>query len=498
MAVCQAWRNVIRGTPKFWCPIYVNRRVEWFVECLERSQPLPVDVTFQSPAINLPHALNVLHPHNNRITSLVFRQLHCAQITGNRLVLGEWPRLKTLKVVVDHNHAADSTEHLIIGSYPVLVVSHPGGLQEVRVDGMLVDTIHPAALSSLRDLMIGGCAAARKHVRLAGFIGMLNACVSLEKLHLGPTSLDTVIFDLPQNVGPRVRLPRLRDLFISGKVEEVSNLLSHMEVRDDVNIWVETDDQEDIDRAAVAPRNILPNNIPACAVDILKSATRILVDTPNGPYDQVSFVTATRGMNLDHKINIVVRVSDERGNARDGTASLDAQALYFLNALRHLPAMFPSAPVDTIVCNAELDAVDEETWRSTLSSFPMLRTLVISDLFCGDLRPLCRALMSPQSTVDQRPVCCDLEYIWVRNACGALDRLAVLRECIVWRTDRDAPLSRLHLELSALVGHHEVPPDAYQAAFRDLVRECYLDIQQTTSAYRGPDGGVIREFPFDS
>ncbi|TFK92271.1 hypothetical protein K466DRAFT_626662 [Polyporus arcularius HHB13444] len=499
MAVCQAWRNVVRGAPEFWCHVYVDRRLEWLSECLERSQPLEVQVTFRSPATDVPQALDVLRLHKDRITSLGFRPLHCAQIAEDRMVLEDLPRLETVQVFVDHthNHAAGPTEcmHEIC---PALILSSLG-LQRLNVHGMMVIPGHPAALSSLRELKIGGCVAARKGPRLALFIGILNACISLEKLALYSGSLDVVRFDLPQNVGPRVTLPRLCELTISGKVEQVSNLLSHMEVRDNVNLWVETDDQEDIDRAAVAPRAILPNDIPACAVDILKSATRILVDVPTGWSQEVAFVTATRGMNRDHKINIVVRVSQERCLAEDGTASLKAQRVYFVNALTYLPAMFPNAPVETIVCRAALDAVDEETWRSLFSRLPMLRTLVISDHFCGDLRPLFRALMSPQSSDDQCPVCRHLEYIWVRNASGTFDRLAEVRKCILWRTARNAPLSRLRLELTALMQAVPPNPAGYRAEFARLVHESDLVIvpgifNETDETFRG----VLEEFPFDS
>ncbi|TFK81578.1 hypothetical protein K466DRAFT_334018 [Polyporus arcularius HHB13444] len=267
----------------------------------------------------------------------MFRSLDCAQF-GEQIALEEMCQLKSLEITVHHGHRADVTMH--DGICPALRALEAPFLETLHVDGLAL--YKPSSpFSCLRTLQIGECVGLWKTIRIAEFVRFLNDCVSLENLELQHHALDAVLFDIPQGTGPISAFPRLRQLAICGKVEEVSNLLSHMEVRPDVDLWLETDDQEDIARAAEAAWAILPRDIPGCKIGILKSATRIMVDVPPSDGPELLLITATQGMNLSHKIHIVVRVSQERSAAEDGPASPQARGEYFVSALAHLARMFP-------------------------------------------------------------------------------------------------------------------------------------------------------------
>ncbi|KAI0723719.1 hypothetical protein C8T65DRAFT_691612 [Cerioporus squamosus] len=497
MATCRKWRDIIHGTPTLWREIIVRRRLEWLAVCLPRSQQLLVNVSFHSSGTNLADARHILRPHNDRVASLTFYSLHCAQL-DRCMPLQEMHNLKSMHVKVHHGHGADATKHR--GVCPILVLNFPR-LEELSVEGLTVCG-HPPAFSTLRYLTVGGCIGPRKTMRLAEFVGCLKSCVLLEKLDLQIHALDAVLFDIPQGTGPIATFPRLRDLSIRGKVEEVSNLLSHMEIRDDVDICLETDDQVDTHRAAVAARAMLPSDVTRSRLGILKSATRIMVDVPRGKFYDAVTITATQGMNMDHKINIVVRVLYEERSSTidDGFAHRDAQATYFLNALAQLPSMFPSAPVETLVCRGDVAAVDEGTWWSLCAKFPTLRSLVVEDTICfANVTPLFRALGSPQSHGQARPLCRYLEYIWIRDANAALEDLEELRKCIKWRIDQRAPLRRLRLELHAIY-EGGAPPDVsgYRAEFARLVPHSSLITWDIYDAAHNElrSLGVTGEFPF--
>ncbi|TFK81580.1 hypothetical protein K466DRAFT_667032 [Polyporus arcularius HHB13444] len=499
MSTCRKWRDVIRGTPELWNKIHVIRHLEWLGICLERSQQLPIHVSFHWSRIHLLQALSYLHQHKDRIASINVHSLHCEQVKEYVIFPWDMLQLKTLSIVLEHEHADNATPHS--GRCPPLVLTSPS-LEELTVHGLTIDG-HAPAFSSLRRLSIRACSGTLKTHRLPRFLDILKTCVSLEELDLQETALDAIQFDIPQATGPMVVLPRLRDLFISGKVEEVSNLLSHMEVGPSVNIYLETDYQEDLLRATFAIRNILPLDIPQSKLAILRSATRLLLEVPNASYeDGVMFITATRGMDLDHKLHIAVRVSAEHLQAGDGTASRDAKATYFLNALEILPTMFPTAPVHTLVCRGEIAACEDPSdWLPLCAGFPRLTTLVIDDsIRFGDAVPLFRALASPQSPDDSRPVCRFLESIWICNTDGEVDRLEEIRKCLMWRAANQVPLKRLRLEVVASEYDATIlRVSEYQAHFAQLVPNSSLVIWDIYNPdhVRRMSRGIDVEMPFD-
>ncbi len=487
MLTSKNWLAVICGTPALWREILVRDSWAWLAACLHRSQDLLVDICFVSSGTNFAKAQHILRPHKDRIGSLMFRSLDCAQF-GEQIALEEMCELKSLGITIHHGHGADVTMH--DGICPALRALEAPFLETLHVDGLAL--YKPSSpFSCLRTLQIGECVGLRKTIRIAEFVRFLNDCVSLENLDLQHHALDAVLFDIPQGTGPISAFPRLRQLAICGKVEEVSNLLSRMEVRPDVDLWLETDDQEDIASAAEAARAILPRDIPGCKIAILKSATRIMVDVPPSYGPEMLFIIATQGMNLSHKINIVVRVSQERSAAEDGPASQQARGEYFVSALAHLARMFPDAPVETLICRGEVSVVEERTWQTLLEGFPRLRTLVIDDNADGHPGPLSRALTST--------ACRHLEYMWLCNMYGEAADLEEIQKCVAWRTGQGAPLRRLRLHLAAKVVNGELPVvSAYQSEFARLVPASSLILHDVDDVGRSvvASAQINKEFPF--
>ena len=299
---------------------------------------------------------------------------------------------------------------------------------------------------------------------------------------------------------------RLRDLTIAGKVEDVSNLLSHMDLRRDAEIWLETEEQEVVEHAAVAVRNILPSDLSRSSLGILRSATRIQVYVPSPSFHEVLAITATCGMDLHHKLNLSVQVSEERREAADGTASRQAKAVYFCNALANLPTIFQNAPLETLVCRGQTKHVSVEAWQSICRSFPTLKTLVVDDsCHSGNVRHLINALMSPQSSRDTRPICPNLEYLWICNTSETVvapNHLHHLRQCLMWRISQQVPLQRLRLH-SLVRYHNGMPPDlsGYRREFARLVPNASLNVSNVHVP--GPEDKLVMdrvdwEFNFDT
>lgn len=480
MATSKEWRAVICGAPALWREIVVRDNSLWLAMCLRLSQNLLVNISFHASSTNIAYAQSILRPHKDRITSLIFNPFDCAQL-GTCMLFDVMEQLKSLRVCVIHGHEPDATKH--DGMCPLLMLPFPS-LEVLRVNGLFPICVPPSptAFSSLRCLAIGGCASLGMNgVPLSAFVGgLLKNCTLLESLNLRMNALDPVIFDIPQGIDPIAILPRLRYLAICGTVEQASNLLSHLEVGSDVTILLETDDLEDTSLVAVAARAILPSDISRSGIGILKSATRIMVDVAKGCSQDAVTITATEGMNLKHKINIAVDFycDDFYDSPSTIFAHRDAQATYLLNALAQLPEMFPSAPVDTLVITGDVAAVDEGAWRSLFSQLPMLTTLAIHDTMAfADMTPLFRALGSPQSHGEPRPLCRHLEYIRLFDCDGQPTCMEELRKCVVWRIDQNVPLKRLRLQLH--VDYEDgAPPDVseYRAEFARLVPDSWLVI----------------------
>ena len=504
MAVCQRWRVVICATPEFWRDIHVCRHLEWLNLCLQRSKQLLVDVTFSWPETVVNHAYRCLHPHRSRIASLDFQELDCAQpeIANRTLLVPQMPRLKRFRIRVKHTrHSADAPVHQEICS--ALFPMSPG-LEELRVSGMRV-LGRRQEFSSLRRLFLEENGPPVTQT-ITEFIHFLNACTSLEELSLQRNALEAVSFEVPEGTEGHqasIVLPRLRDLSITGRIEDISDLLSYMDVRDDVSIWLETDEQQDVESASTAPMDILPSDVSGCKLGILKSATRIMVDIPlDSPYE-LAHITAIRGTNVNHKINIMVQGAQPQGRWQDDgpLTSPEAKATYFNDALHFLPQMFPNAPVDTLVCRGDLEAINDEVWERLFAGFPMLKTLVVDDrVRVGDPTRLFRKLSCPPSPGDSHPVCGNLEHIWVCNALGSPDSLEEIRKCIAWRSENGAPLKRLCLELFADDIEQASPAvSVYTAEFARLVPDSSVRIVDVKRGLRfvqfyGTD--ITEEFPF--
>ena len=469
MQVCKAWESIILGTPAFWCNIVVHNRVEWLVRCLQNSQRSPVDISFHS-STSVVRVAEYLRPFNDKIRTLEFRSVDCSQI-GNDVTLEDMPHLEDLRIAVDHKNCEEQGRH--DGACPVLPLKHPG-VKDLWIDGLIVSVpkdlnrhqLHP--LSTLRRLYMGGYSGARTTYDLAGFLTLLQACVSLEVLDIRDNSLDSINFNMRQGQ-PTVTLPRLNTLTVYGITEEVSNFVSHLHIGPEVRIWLETEEITDVVRSTGAARAILPNDP---RLPILRTANRVKVNLASpGLKHEAMIITGTRGLNPNDTINIVVRIPED-GFENGAPAHWEVLASLFHRTLTLLPTIFPNAPIETLVCNGELDAIDEETWERLFASYPTLRTLVIEDsVDDGDVCPAFRALSKPQPYANNRPLCPHLQYIYVRNALGENSHLEEIRRCMALRMQL-APIQRLRLELRMKWPRGDAPyPDVpvYRAKFAQLV-----------------------------
>ena len=470
MQVCKAWKRIILGTPALWCNIVVHNRTEWLATCLEYSQRSLVDISFHPEfSTSVAGVVKYLRRFNEKIRTLEFRSVDCSQI-GNGVSLGDMPNLQDLRIAVDHKNCEEQRRHH--GACPVLLLTHPG-VKDLWVDGLIVAVprelnrhqLHP--LSTLRRLYMGGYSGAGTTYDIAGFLTLLQACVSLEVLDIRDNSLDTFNFNIPQGQ-PTVTLPSLHVLVVYGIIEEVSNFVSHLHIGPEVEIWLETEEITDAVRSAEAARAILPNDP---RLPILRTANRVKVNLASpGLKHEAMIITGTRGLNPNDTINIVVRIPED-GFENGAPAHWEVLASLFHRTLTLLPTIFPNAPIETLVCNGELDAIDEETWERLFASYPTLRTLVIEDsVDDGDVCPAFRALSKPQPYANNRPLCPHLEYIYVRNALGEDTHFEEIRRCMVLRMEL-APIQHLRLELLRDKRDDVPDPDAsvYQAVFAHLV-----------------------------
>ncbi|TFK93220.1 hypothetical protein K466DRAFT_619072 [Polyporus arcularius HHB13444] len=469
MAVCQHWRKLIENTPDFWQKISVGLGLQWLELCLEHSQRSLVQVTFWSPVpFNATMNSTVLRSHWHRIEYLRFKALDCAQFDSSMMV-PEMPELRTLIANVKHtSHSiCDGSRHDGTGvmfSLPHGTLPH---LKALTLEGTSLVADH-VALSSLRLLYLGKYAGARPLYTTAQFVTMLSSCTSLERLTIAKTALHaiTVVPNPSDDAGPVAHLsPRLRDLNIHGSVEHISNLLSHIHVPAHVDLVLSTEELTE-ERAAAAPANMLPPTRLRRNLGILRSATRLKVDSCHDEVGVIK-VIATRKLGSSGRFEISVPVP----GGKNGNGS-QARRMYYRALLRAAPDMFPDAQLDTLVCAGDIDAISESEWRDgLLAHYPTLRTLVVDDgEYGGDATPVFKALGSTVAQLQLGAIgalCPVLEYLWIRNAEPTVKLMEDARTCLSRREyHQAAPLKRLRFELNPdyeRPEHWQTVPDYFKS-----------------------------------
>lgn len=451
MAVCQHWRKLIRNTPDFWQKIAVGLHLHWLELCLKHSQCTPVQVTFQYPVpFDETMNLQVLRTHWHRIEYLCFEALDCAQFDSSMMV-PEMPELRTLIVNVEHiSHSIrDGAKHDGTGVIFRLPHGRLPHLKALTLEGTSLVADH-VALSSLRLLHLGKYAGARPLYTTAQFVTMLSSCTSLERLTIAENALHavTVVPNPSDDGGPVAHLsPRLRDVNIHGSVVHISNLLSHIQVPAHVDLVLSTPELTE-ERAAVAPANMLPPTRLRRNLGILRSATRLKVDSCHDEVGVIK-VIATRKLGSSGRFEISVPVP----GGKNGNGS-QARRMYYRALLRAVPDMFPDAQLDTLVCAGDIDAISESEWRDgLLAQYPTLRTLVVDDgEYGGDATPVFKALGYTVAQLQLGAIsalCPALEYLWIRNAEPTVKLLEEARTCLSRREYHQAArLGRLRFELN--------------------------------------------------
>ncbi|RPD56423.1 hypothetical protein L226DRAFT_175469 [Lentinus tigrinus ALCF2SS1-7] len=478
-AVCRHWRELILDTPQFWQKIAVGRSVQWLELCLRRSQNSPIQMSFRYPVV-FDATMKVLQPFWHRVEYLSFKELDCAQFS-NYVVLAPMPQLRTLIVKVKHrSHSIrDGRKHDVTG----LILSLTNGtlprLRTLDLEGLSL-VGDAMALSSLRVLHLGEYASDRPLFTTAQFVTFLSSCTSLEHLIIEHNALDAVVPSPPDDrtITPVAQLGHgLRDMTVHGSAENIANLLSHVHVPAHVDLALWTRELAE-ERAAAAAVNMLPAGRLRRNLGILQSATRLKVDSCHEEAGVIK-VTATRRPGTSGRLEL--SVSAPSGTGKDLNRS-QARRMYYKGLVRAVPDMFPGAPLDTLVCAGDLDAISECEWRDRLlAHYPTLRTLVIDDdEYGGDAIPIFKALGTTVAQVQLgaiTPVCPALEYLWIHNAEPTVKLMEEVRRCLSRRQDhRAAPLRRLRLELNP---DYEKPLQdvvGYLPLFKRFVPRCELRV----------------------
>ncbi len=442
-SVCRYWRNAINGNPMFWRCIDVGTRLEWLHLCLQRSAQLTVKILLRRTSdVRTPAVVSqLLAPHRDRITLFI----DFTPTYGKPLSLVPMQQLDYLMLEMNHpqglDHDAAWTIPLIPagrerpGTFPRLQYAHLNGISVAIPVGL--------KFSSLISLTLRNCYCYRPVTHLSCHIlHILNACPSLKSLTLSQ-SLVTL---MPSNMGvlpPIVALPQLTSLETYEEPELISELLSHLQLREDIFL--------DLD--AYVPTE--PEMVPALP-RMLPSAQE--------DYDRLTILRSIAHLEVEvsDEVKITAFVDKERRHGRvtmtvceDDREGYDYDLAPLWSVLMDLPSIFRTgALIKTLALYGEMG--ESSHWEETLEPYQgTLQALAIESIGDG---PAALSLFQILGEREGRAsmFCPDLKTIWIHDIPVSPELMAAIRTCVQRRRDEGCPLSELLLNMVDSTGPADV------------------------------------------
>ncbi|KAI0787835.1 hypothetical protein C8Q74DRAFT_1446436 [Fomes fomentarius] len=243
--VCRYWRDVINGNPMFWRCIDVGLRLEWLDLCLQRSAQLKVNILIRETLDVSPAVLSdILAPHRDRISVFIDFSLTC----DVPLCPLPMPQLRFLNLVITHvNHAEDDLDH--DGACPMIpllpaVGEHNGTfpqLESVGLTGIAISIPVGLTFSSLICLSLRNCSFSGPIAHPSCHIlHVLDACPSLQEFSLSISLASLMHPDMDGLVPRVVAVPELCFLQTFDDPELISEFLSRLQFRDDIDLDLTT------------------------------------------------------------------------------------------------------------------------------------------------------------------------------------------------------------------------------------------------------------------
>ncbi len=463
--VCLYWRDVINGNPMFWRCIDVGLRLEWLDLCLQRSAQLKVNILLRETLDVSPAVLsNVLAPHKDRISVFIDFSLTCDE----PLCPLPMPQLRFLNLAITHvNHPEEDVDH--DGACPIIpllpaVGEHNGTFPQLESAGLTGIAIAiPVGLvfSSLICLSLRNCSFSGPIAHPSCHIlHVLDACPSLQEVTLSISLASLMHPDMDGLVPRVVAVPELCFLHTFDDPELISEFLSRLQFRDDVDIDLST-------YVSTEPELVhaLPHMLPSPHEDhdklaILRSITYVAVEVDLLHAAKVNIKAL---VDKEHPFHgrIELTVTTERHDVEDDDMQLryNYDVAPAWTVLVDLPSIFPPwTPIKTLACYGDMR--ESSHWEETLEPYQVtLQNLVLDNVGSS------AAALSLFQILGEREgrasmLCPNLKIVWIHDVEVSLELMAAIRACVQRRCDEGCPLSGLLLDLVDCTGRvFEIPPD---------------------------------------
>ena len=500
MGTCRRWREVIVGTPTFWCVTDLAHRGRprnrnWTELCLSRSFPAPIELWARIG--RHPNGLEVAYPLVYRIQKLYFtledgfstanleQDWVFRQLFGNGPPVTMMPALEKLDLVIAYSIWPRADRRLPIDAD--LSRRRFPHLRSLSLAGMF--TPQDAALyTDLTELSLTTCSHG---LSTDQFLGILAQCNQLEKLCLEDT-LDCFSDDWMQRDPvprrPLISFPRLNTFVVSRhKASSTSRFLAHIRVRASARLEISADihihhrgPTDVLALAGMLPPQPAVTLEPLAAVHAVKvwmccfaGFRTIWVRTERTP--EALAPTACVSMNV-----ALAASTDTSPNPFYRPAD------YGQGSVRELAGVLGRAPVTALeIVDVHTDVV--ESWAAVFRAFPRLERLSvrgkphcwnvrcargIENVFLGlhaasepDSEP---TTGGPDSDASALALACpNLRHVSV-DGWGTAEVYVAIRTCIEYRAGRGAVLGQL--DLNVFRRNTDASPELCRACIEDIVR----------------------------
>ncbi|KAI0704612.1 hypothetical protein C8Q76DRAFT_861055 [Earliella scabrosa] len=392
VAVCRRWYYLATTTPSLWTRAIVQGKLNFLCTCLARSKAIPFRLRINKvPDVGA--TLDVMAPHCQRLQALSIGDIKgCDMVTCALLKVG-LPALRELKVAwpAGIRTAQEFRLHL-----------HPASLPALQVLSLSAVGLRlSSSLSNLRTLLILNKAVNDPEFTASAFASFLQGMPQLEVLVVRKAAFSESFdnnprkHDVPELVQhiPKVVLPKLRTLVLSGLAHTVRRTLHFLDVPPEADVRVERDPPIGLRYANFGIYTGLRPLLPAdtSTLPILTKVTRVTVALLHDKH-----VLLGRGPDAPAQEAPLAGPSPRISNSSSGqapqgngtlllSAFLTRPDVMYTEMWQDVPAMppgltdlvavFGSSSVEELTVNIDADKVSTVDWRTTLAAFPHLRSL---------------------------------------------------------------------------------------------------------------------------
>ncbi|KAI1793803.1 hypothetical protein LXA43DRAFT_1122306 [Ganoderma leucocontextum] len=448
MRVCRHWREVIVGTPAFWCSVLLKKATNWTELCLARSVAAPIEVIADMPLWCRIEHLTVVYPLIHRIGSLYFGVqvtaigiLEPDVLATVPLLFGNgMPGLERLHFAITHDRP--SPYHLPIDVE--LTCQRFPHLRRLALTGIVAPQ-DASFYTQLQKLSLTTCT---HHLSFDHFLDTLASCTGLKLLHLHDTVHRLSAGDwMQRDPGPPYRrslvsFPHLDRFVLSGhRPACTSRFLAYFHIHSSTSTLVIAADAEDQqadlppDGACSMAAMFPPSH--AVTLEPLAMAKDIEMAMCEGPSVEIH----TRST-LPAFVRLMMQLGPDDHRAPPSRWGSVADLVQFLGR----------SPLTSLsVFSVRPDAV--AAWAGVFRTFPLLERLSLwgiddavgkENAFLG-LHAASTAGADPDS--DSPTVACpNLKHVRLHGL-GSTELYEAIRICFRHRGERGFVLAGLDLEL---------------------------------------------------